>query len=83
MNSTNLSLTNREKTYIIYIVRVKGDDFMLAKYWKQIGLFILIIAILFNITIKLINKVSLKKTITQSAQYMIDHEELKENTVNE
>ena len=57
---------------------------MLAKYWKQIGLFILIVAVLFNVTIKLMNKVSLKKTITQSAQYMIEHEEVKENnTVNE
>lgn len=54
---------------------------MLAKYWKQIGLFILIIAILFNVTIKLMNKVSLKKTISQSAQYMLEHDD--ENTANQ
>lgn len=45
---------------------------MLAKNWKQIGFFILIIAVLFNITIKLINKTSLKTEIIESAQYMLD-----------
>lgn len=53
---------------------------MLAKYWKQIGFFILIIAVLFNVTFKLINKASLKKAILQSAEYMITHEE-EENKV--
>ena len=33
---------------------------MLAKYWKRIGLIILVIACLFNITFKLVNKTSLK-----------------------
>ena len=36
---------------------------MLAKYWKKIGLLILIIACVFNIMGKLINKVSLNKEI--------------------
>ena len=40
---------------------LRGDVKMLAKYWKQIGFIILIIAVLFNITLKLINKTSLKK----------------------
>lgn len=48
---------------------------MLAKNWKQIGFVILIIAILFNITIKLINKSSLKTEILESAQYMLYKEE--------
>lgn len=55
---------------------------MLAKYWKQIGFVILIIAILFNITLKLINKTSLKTELLDSVHYMLDKED-KENTVNE
>ncbi len=47
---------------------------MLAKYWKQIGFIILIIAILFNITTKLINKSSLKSEIQDSAQYMLEQD---------
>lgn len=54
---------------------------MLAKYWKQIGFVILIIAILFNITLKLINKTSLKTEIRDSVQYMLDKEN--KDTVNE
>ena len=53
---------------------------MLAKYWKQIGFVILIIAVLFNVTIKLINKTSLKTEVLDSVHYMLDKEE---NTVNE
>ena len=45
---------------------------MLAKNWKQIGFLILIIAVLFNITLKLINKTSLKTEIIESAQYMLE-----------
>ena len=32
---------------------------MLAKYWKKIGLFILIVACIFNIMNKIVKKVSL------------------------
>ncbi len=42
---------------------------MLAKYWKKIGLLILIIACIFNIMGKLINKVSLNKEMISSAMY--------------
>jgi len=63
---------------------------MLAKYWKQIGFVVLIIAILFNITIKLINKTSLKTEIIESAQYMLNQakngenkNEVNENKANE
>ena len=55
---------------------------MLAKYWKQIGFVILIIAILFNITLKLINKTSLKTELLDSVQYVLDKDN-KENTVSE
>lgn len=37
---------------------------MLSKIWKKLCLIILIIACLFNITVKLINKVSFKDAIT-------------------
>ena len=43
---------------------------MLAKYWKKIGLFILIVACIINIMAKLVNKVSLNKELQASVQYM-------------
>ncbi len=48
---------------------------MLAKNWKQIGFIILIIAVLFNITFKLINKSSLKTEVLESAEYMLEREQ--------
>ena len=47
---------------------------MLAKYWKRIGVIILIIACLFKITIKLVNKTSLKEELETSGQYILDKE---------
>lgn len=38
----------------------------MSKIWKRIGLIILIVACLFNITIKLINKVSFNDAITMA-----------------
>ena len=43
---------------------------MLAKYWRRIGLFILIIACIFNIMSKLIKKVSLNTELEASATYV-------------
>ena len=43
---------------------------MLAKYWKKIGLIILIIACIFNIMYKLIHKLSLKSELESSATYV-------------
>ena len=43
---------------------------MLAKYWKKIGLFILIVACIFNIMNKFINKLSLKDELEASATYV-------------
>lgn len=54
---------------------------MLAKYWKRIGLIILIIACLFNIMFKLINKTSLKEELETSGQYLLE-EKQEENQVN-
>ena len=47
---------------------------MLAKYWKKIGLLILIIACVFNIMNKLVHKMSLNKEILQSAQYIFSEQ---------
>lgn len=43
---------------------------MIAKYWKKIGLFILIVACLVNIVFKLVNKVSFNDELQASVQYM-------------
>ena len=43
---------------------------MLAKYWKKIGFFILIIACIFNIMTKLVHKVSLKTELETPATYV-------------
>ncbi len=43
---------------------------MLSKYWKRIGMIILIVACVFNIMAKLVNKLSLNKEMLYSAQYM-------------
>ena len=45
---------------------------MLAKIWKKLLLAVLVIACLFNIVSKLVNKVSLNKELVSSAQYMYD-----------
>lgn len=55
---------------------------MLAKYWKKIGLVIIIIACVFNVLIKLINKLSLDKEMLSSAQYVYDKNK-EENKQNE
>ena len=51
---------------------------MLAKYWKQIGLLIIIIACLFNIVSKLVSKVPYLDQLRDSAQYVSDQEENEE-----
>lgn len=43
---------------------------MLARYWKKIGLFILIIACIFNIMNKFIHKLSLENELESSATYV-------------
>lgn len=58
---------------------------MLAKYWKKIGLLILIIACVFNVMGKLINKVSLNKELLSSAMYVVQNQKdefLKNKTTN-
>ena len=48
---------------------------MLAKYCKKIGMLILIIACVFNIMSKLVNKLSLNKEMIYSAEFMHNQEE--------
>ena len=47
---------------------------MLAKYWKKIGLIILIICCLFNITSKLVKRTSLKQQLKATAEYVLNKE---------
>ena len=50
---------------------------MLAKHWKKIGLFILIVACVFNVMSKLINKMSLDKEMLTSAKYVYEQQKNK------
>ena len=43
---------------------------ILARYWKKIGLFILIVACVFNVMTKFVNKLSLKDELKASATYV-------------
>lgn len=52
---------------------------MLAKYWKKIGMFILIVACVFNIMSKLIHKLSLNSEMLSSAQYVYDQQQNETN----
>ena len=54
---------------------------MIAKYWKKIGLIILIVACVFNVMSKLVNKVSLNQEMLSSAIYSMQHNE-EENSKN-
>ena len=61
---------------------IKVEIIMLAKYWKKIGMLILIIACVFNIMSKLVNKVSLNQEMISSAIYSLQNNE-EENKNNE
>lgn len=52
----------------------KGEKIMLKRNWKRIGMIILIVACIFNIMGKLINKLSLNKEMLYSAEYMQEEE---------
>ena len=53
---------------------------MIKKYWKKIGLLILIIACVFNVMSKLVNKLSLDKEMLSSAQYMYEQQQNENKT---
>ena len=52
---------------------------MLKRNWKKIGMLILIIACIFNIMSKLVNKLSLNKEMLYSAEYMYDEQKSEQN----
>jgi len=60
------------KEYNSVVFKIKEKN-MLAKIWKKICILILIVACLFDIVIKLVDKVSFNKEALSSAKYM--HEE--------
>lgn len=45
---------------------------MLAKIWKKVCIFILIVACLFNIISKLVGRISFNKEALSSARYMVE-----------
>lgn len=46
-----------------------------AKYWKKIGLIIVIIACLFNVVAKIVAKIPYMDQLTQTAGYIADQDE--------
>lgn len=48
---------------------------MLARIWKKLLLFILIVACLFNVVSKLVHRISLKSELQSSAQYVYDQQQ--------
>ena len=53
---------------------------MIAKIWQKLGIFILIIACLFNIVIKIVTKISLQQELSSAAASF--REEQKESQKN-
>ena len=51
---------------------------MLAKIWKKLLMFILIIACLFNVVTKLVKHSSLEDELLSSAQYIEEQQEQKQ-----
>ena len=45
---------------------------MIAKYWKKLGLIILVIACLFNVVSKLVKRTPIKEQLIQTAQYVLN-----------
>jgi len=46
---------------------------MLAKWWRKIGLFILIVACLFNITSKLVKRVSFSDNVKSTVSNKVEN----------
>lgn len=62
--------------YYFYFKRRKE---MLKRNWKRIGMMILIIACIFNVMGKLVNKLSLNKEMLYSAEYMQKEQQNQQN----
>lgn len=52
---------------------------MLAKWWKKIGMLIIIIACLFNVVFKLVAKIPYMEQVKQSAEYIYRQEQIENN----
>ena len=52
---------------------------MIAKIWKKILLFVLIIACLFNVVNKLVHKASMEQEVKASAEYIQQQQEQTNN----
>lgn len=52
---------------------------MLARTWKKIGIFILIVACIFNIMFKLVRKLSLNTHLKDTVTYIQEEYEEKQN----
>lgn len=55
---------------------------MLGKSWKKILLLVLIVACLFNIVTKLIQRNSLKEELQATLNYKINKQQIEVNTLN-
>ena len=53
---------------------------MLAKYWKKIGIFILIVACIFNVMTKLVQRVSLSDELKHTSRYIEEEIENKNSS---
>lgn len=73
-------MTNTKKMCIINNTvkrKVREVEDMFAKYWKKIGMLIVIVACLFNIVTKLVAKIPYIDQLRQSAAYVERQEENK------
>ena len=55
---------------------------MLSKIWKKVCIFILIVACLFNIILKLVGRVSFNREALSSARYMVEQYEYEKDEEN-
>ena len=55
---------------------------MLSKIWKKVCILILIVACLFNIVLKLVNRISFNKEALTSARYMLEQYEYEKDQEN-
>ena len=54
---------------------------MLAKIWKKLLMFILIVACLFNVVTKLVKNLSIEDELLSSAQYIQNQQEAEKNVI--
>ena len=66
---------------IFYDSKIKEKN-MLSKIWKKVCIFILIVACLFNIVLKLVGRVSFNREALSSARYMVEQYEYEKDEEN-